>query len=85
MATSLTKVGGVVVITQVIPQDHASIPLQTPPLAPPTSTPAAPPARRLAPPAPTKLGELSVAFLQGGPQALGVSPCQRGGCWLPHL
>lgn len=85
MTTSMTKVGGVVVITQVIPQDHASIPLQTSPLTTPTSTPAAPPAKRLPPPASPKLDEFSVAFLQGGPQALGVSPCRRGGCWLTHL
>lgn len=69
----MTKVGGVVVITQVIHQDQASIPLQTSPQATPTSTPAAPPARRLLAPAQAKLDELSVAFLQGWPQALGVS------------
>lgn len=72
MATSMTKVGGVVVITQVIHQDQASIPLQTSPQATPTSTPVAPPAKRLLPPAPAKLDELSLAFLRGGPQALGV-------------
>lgn len=73
MATSMTKVGGVVVITQVIHQDQASIPLQTSPQATPTSTPVAPPVKRLPPPAPAKLDELSLAFLRGGPQALGVS------------
>uniref|UniRef100_H3CL03 Uncharacterized protein n=1 Tax=Tetraodon nigroviridis TaxID=99883 RepID=H3CL03_TETNG len=76
MATSLTKVGGVVVITQVIHQDQASIPLQTPPRAtPPPATPTSTPA---APPAPSKLDELRVAFLQGGPQALGVSQIMVG-------
>lgn len=74
----MTKVGGVVVITQVIHQDQASIPLQTSPQATPTSTPVAPPAKRLLPPAPAKLDELSLAFLGGGPQALGVSFSERG-------
>ncbi|TWW79840.1 membrane-spanning 4-domains subfamily A member 4A [Takifugu flavidus] len=73
MSTSLTKVGGVVVITQVIPQDEASIPLHSVPdgaQATPTTARTTPPARRLLPP--TKLDELSASFLQGGPQGLGV-------------
>lgn len=74
MSTSLTKVGGVVIITQVIPQDEANVPLGSIPhglQATPTTAPAPPPARRLLPP--TKLDELSASFLQGGPQGLGVS------------
>lgn len=82
MATSMTKVGGVVVITQVIQQDDTSIPLQSSPQATPTCPPAAPPAKRSPPPAPKKLDDFSLAFLQGGPQALGVSfsgPWEGGG------
>lgn len=74
MSTSLTKVGGLVVITQVIQQDEASIPLDSVPPgfhATPTTAPTTPPARRLLPP--TKLDELNAFFLQGGPQGLGVS------------
>lgn len=86
MATSMTKVGGVVVITQVIQQDDTSIPLQSSPQATPTCPPAAPPAKRSPPPAPKKLDDFNLAFLQGGPQALGVSfsgPWEGGGVFRP--
>lgn len=76
MSTSLTRLGGVVVITQVIQQGEASIPLHSVPCgsqATPTTAPALPPAGRLVPPAHTKLDELSASFLQGMPQGLGVS------------
>ena len=68
-----------VVITQVIPQDQASIPLHASPQATPSSPPAAHPGRRLPPPAPPKLDELSEAFLEGVPQALGVGFSGVGG------
>lgn len=64
--TSVTTVGGVVIVTQVIPQDDPSIPLQ----APPTAAKTAPPPATLAPP--TKLDDVTATFLRGQPHGLGV-------------
>lgn len=67
-STSVTKVGGVLVVTQVIPQEESSIPLQAPPTqAPPTQAP---------PPASAKLDDMTACFLRGEPQGLGVSRSQ---------
>lgn len=67
-STSVTKIGGVVVVTQVIPQDEGSIPLQS--AAPATW---APPRATQAPPSvPTKMNDMTAAFLRGEPQGLGV-------------
>ncbi|XP_072249307.1 membrane-spanning 4-domains subfamily A member 4A [Leuresthes tenuis] len=64
--TSVTTVGGVVIVTQVIPKDDSSILLQTP----------ADPARQAPPPAvktsPTKEESKAATFLRGEPQGLGV-------------
>ncbi|XP_012713854.2 membrane-spanning 4-domains subfamily A member 4A [Fundulus heteroclitus] len=67
-STSVTTVGGVTIITQVIPKDDASIPLQTP---------ASPTARALnpvpkTPPHPSEKGSKETTFLRGEPQGLGV-------------
>lgn len=73
-STSITTIGGVVVVTQVIPQDETSIPLQT--AATTTTTTQAPPPVTQAPPprsAPlTKKDDMTAAFLQGEPQGLGL-------------
>ncbi|KAK2845196.1 hypothetical protein Q5P01_011855 [Channa striata] len=61
-STSITKVGGITVVTQVIPQEEAS----AHPLAPVTGTP---------PPAATPLSnknDMSASFLLGEPHALGI-------------
>lgn len=71
-STSVTKIGGVVVVTQVIPQDEKSIPLQSPATSaetPPTVTQAPPPARKAAPP---KMDDMTSIFMKAGPQCLGV-------------
>lgn len=70
--TTITRVGGVVVLTQVIPQNDSSIPLETTAAAaqtPPTG-PQAPPQVTKAPP--TKLDSLAAALRQGEQQGLGV-------------
>ncbi|XP_051255359.1 membrane-spanning 4-domains subfamily A member 4A [Dicentrarchus labrax] len=67
-STSITKIGGVVVVTQVIPQDETSIPLQ----APPSTTQAPPPVPRAPSSAPAKMDDMTAAFLRGQPQVLGV-------------
>lgn len=74
-STSVTKIGGVVVVTQVIPQDEKSIPLQSPANTaetPPTATQAPPPARKAPPAAPTKMDDMTSIFMKAGPQCLGV-------------
>ncbi|XP_070690838.1 high affinity immunoglobulin epsilon receptor subunit beta-like [Pempheris klunzingeri] len=64
-STSIATVGGVVVVTQVIPKDHRSIPLQAA-----ASGPRAPPPARDASPA--KMDDMTATFLRGEPQGLGV-------------
>lgn len=71
-STSITP--GVVVITQVIPRDETSIPLQIATTT--TKTTQAPPPATQAPPpssaSPTKMNDMTAAFLQGEPQGLGL-------------
>lgn len=67
-STSVTRMGGVVVVTQVIPHDEGSIQLQT--AAPSTQAP--PPATQAPPPASTKMDDMKGVFLRGEPQGLGV-------------
>ncbi|XP_068612750.1 high affinity immunoglobulin epsilon receptor subunit beta-like [Brachionichthys hirsutus] len=67
-STSVTKVGGVVIVTQVIPQDENAIPLQTAAVA----TQAPPPAMKTPPTVWTKVDEMSATFLRSQPQCLGV-------------
>ncbi|XP_075322651.1 uncharacterized protein LOC142380621 [Odontesthes bonariensis] len=62
--TSVTSVGGVVIVTRVIPKDDSSVLLQTP------SDKAPPPAAK-APP--TKEDSKAAAFLRAEPQGLGVA------------
>ncbi|XP_030013727.1 membrane-spanning 4-domains subfamily A member 15-like [Sphaeramia orbicularis] len=76
MATaSITKMGGVVVVTQVIPQDEAGqIPMQTPGV-PPTDTKAPPTASQAPPPqssSTTKMDDTTATFLKGEPEILGA-------------
>lgn len=74
-STSITKIRGVVIVTQVIPQDQAYIPLQNAALveqATPSAPPDPPAVRQATPSAPTKLDEITASFLQGQPQGLGV-------------
>nr|XP_046256204.1 membrane-spanning 4-domains subfamily A member 4A isoform X3 [Scatophagus argus] len=81
-STSVTKIGGVVVVTQVLPQDETSIPLQAaaavtqapPPAkqAPPPAKQAPPQAKQGPPSANTKMDDMTAAFLRGEPQSLGV-------------
>ncbi|KAM9353832.1 membrane-spanning 4-domains subfamily A member 4A [Symphorus nematophorus] len=81
-STSVTKVGGVVIVTQVIPQDEtAAIPMGTPAAtttvtaqAPPTvtATQVPPPAAKAPPPSPHKIDDMTSTFLRGEPQGLGV-------------
>ncbi|XP_053182895.1 membrane-spanning 4-domains subfamily A member 4A [Scomber japonicus] len=71
-STSISKIGGVVVVTQVIPQDDKSIQLQNP-----AALPAAPPSTLTAPPSPpsappTKTDDMAAIFLKGEPQGLGM-------------
>ncbi|XP_023126271.1 membrane-spanning 4-domains subfamily A member 4A isoform X2 [Amphiprion ocellaris] len=71
-STSITTVGGMVVVTQVIPKDENSIPLQTPADAP---LKAPPPAVKTPPPAkknPAKVDDMTTAFLRGEPLSLGI-------------
>ncbi|XP_028254729.1 membrane-spanning 4-domains subfamily A member 4A [Parambassis ranga] len=65
-STSVSTLGGVVVITQVIRKDEASIPLQS------AATLQAPPPPMKTPPSSEKMDSMTTTFLQGGPQALGV-------------
>lgn len=69
-STSITTVGGLVVVTQVIPQDEKSIPLQAAAAtsAPPTTTQTPP----TTPATPTKMDDMTATFLRGEPQGLGV-------------
>ncbi|MED6294748.1 hypothetical protein CHARACLAT_024275 [Characodon lateralis] len=67
-STSVTTVGGVVIVTQIIPKDDLSIPLQTP--ANPTAQAQHPVPKTLPRPS-TKEGKEDI-FLRGEPQALGV-------------
>lgn len=67
-STSVTRMGGVVVVTQVIPHDEGSIQLQT--AAPSTQAPL--PATQAPPPATTKMDDMKGVFLRGEPQGLGV-------------
>lgn len=69
-STSVTRIGGVMVVTQVIPQDEGSIQLQNPAStiessagSAPTPTPAPPPA---------KMDTMKPTLMQGDPQCLGV-------------
>lgn len=75
MATaSITKLGGVVVVTQVIPQDEArQIPMQTP-VAPSTDTKTPPPTSQAPPPQSStpKMDDTTAIFLKGEPEVLGV-------------
>uniref|UniRef100_UPI0037E8EE8A high affinity immunoglobulin epsilon receptor subunit beta-like n=1 Tax=Semicossyphus pulcher TaxID=241346 RepID=UPI0037E8EE8A len=69
-STSITTVGGVVVVTQVIPQDEKAIPLQaaaaTSTQAPVTQAP------RPATPSPTKVDDMTATFQRGEPRGLGI-------------
>lgn len=65
-STSVTTIGGVMIITQVIPKDDSSIPLQAP--ADPAQQ--APPPKVMTPP-PAKEKD-STVFLGGEQQGLGV-------------
>ncbi|KAM6910504.1 membrane-spanning 4-domains subfamily A member 4A-like [Xenentodon cancila] len=67
-STSVTTVGGVMIVTQVIPKDGSSIPLQSPASSAPDTTP--PPGK--IPPTPTKMDSEAGIFLRGEPQGLGV-------------
>ncbi|XP_044062766.1 membrane-spanning 4-domains subfamily A member 4A isoform X1 [Siniperca chuatsi] len=67
-STSIATLGGVVVVTQVIPQDEKAIPLQTPATAPQ----APPPATKAPPPSPAKMNDMTRTFLRGEPLGLGV-------------
>ncbi|XP_074539929.1 membrane-spanning 4-domains subfamily A member 4A [Halichoeres trimaculatus] len=72
-STSVTTVGGLVVVTQVIPQDEKAIPMQAGAVT--NATPAPPPATQTpptAPAAPTKIDDMTATFLRGQPQGLGV-------------
>ncbi|KAM9701122.1 uncharacterized protein ACNS7B_003185 [Menidia menidia] len=64
-STSVTTVGGVVIVTQVIPKEDASIPMQAPP-----PEQKAPPPLPQAPP--TKAEKRAAIFLRVEPQGLGV-------------
>ncbi|XP_020512656.1 membrane-spanning 4-domains subfamily A member 4D [Labrus bergylta] len=66
-STSITTVGGLVVVTQVIPQDERAIPLQG---APASATP--PPATPTVSSFPAKMDDMTATFLRGEPQVLGV-------------
>ncbi|XP_070768257.1 membrane-spanning 4-domains subfamily A member 4A [Enoplosus armatus] len=67
-STSITTVGGLVVVTQVIPQDDNHIQLQTAA----TSPQAPPPATKAPPTHPAKMDDMAAAFLRGEPLGLGV-------------
>lgn len=68
-SSSITTVGGLVIVTQVIPQDETALPLQTAGTcqqAPPQS------AWTPTPPSPNKMDDMAATYLQGEPQGLGV-------------
>ncbi|XP_054897509.1 uncharacterized protein LOC129367227 [Poeciliopsis prolifica] len=67
-STSITTVGGVVIVTQVIPKDDLSIPLETP--ANPTVQAEQPVVKTL--PDPSKEDTKESVFLRGEPLGLGV-------------
>ncbi|XP_068999893.1 membrane-spanning 4-domains subfamily A member 4A-like [Embiotoca jacksoni] len=67
-STSITSVGGVTIVTQVIPKNDASIPLQD---AADTTPQAQPPAAKI-PPTPTKMDAMTATFLCGQPLGIGV-------------
>ncbi|XP_049440176.1 membrane-spanning 4-domains subfamily A member 4A [Epinephelus fuscoguttatus] len=82
-STSITKVGGVVIVTQVIPQDEGGIALQSSPPASAATTPATapasatvqapPPVKKNTPTArPAKVDDMTAIFLRGQPNGLGV-------------
>lgn len=68
-STSITTIGGVMVVTQVIPKDDCSIQLQN---ASSSTAPAPPPVKKTTP-IPVKMDDITVAFMRGQPHALGVS------------
>lgn len=68
-STSITTIGGVMVVTQVIPKDDGSIQLQN---ASSSTAPAPPPVKKTTP-IPVKMNDITVAFMRGQPHALGVS------------
>lgn len=67
-STSITTIGGVMVVTQVIPKDDGSIQLQNAGIS---TTPAPPPVKKTTP-IPVKMDDMTVAFMRGQPHALGV-------------
>lgn len=67
-STSVTTIGGVVVVTQVLAKDEKSIPLQ----AADGTTPQAPPPAATTPPSPTKVDDVTATFLRAGPLQLGI-------------
>lgn len=67
-STSITTIGGVMVVTQVIPKDDGSIQLQN---ASSSTAPAPPPVKKTTP-IPVKMDNITVAFMRGQPHALGV-------------
>ncbi|KAM9310573.1 uncharacterized protein KZ484_026440 [Pholidichthys leucotaenia] len=70
-STSVTTVGGLTIVTQVIPSADASIPLQDTPQAPPIPA-KAPPTPAKAQPTPIKVDDMTATFLRAQPHALGV-------------
>lgn len=69
-STSVTTLGGVVVVTQVIPKEESGIQLQAANQAPPPPTKATPPATQTLPS--SKMDDMTAAFLKGEPLSLGV-------------
>ncbi|XP_017297046.1 membrane-spanning 4-domains subfamily A member 15 [Kryptolebias marmoratus] len=67
-STSVTTVGGVMIVTQVIPKDGSSIPLQ----APANPSPQAPPPEVAAPPPLSKKDSKAAMFLRSEQQGLGI-------------
>ncbi|XP_074510514.1 uncharacterized protein LOC141779530 [Sebastes fasciatus] len=69
-STSVTTVGGMVIVTQVIPKEDSSIPLQT---TSADTRQAPPPASKAPPTAPaSKMDNMTAMFLRGQPHGLGV-------------
>ncbi|XP_068426364.1 membrane-spanning 4-domains subfamily A member 4A-like isoform X2 [Clinocottus analis] len=64
-STSITSVGGMVVVTQVYPQD-TSVPLQTTQETPPPAPPATPTSSA------SKMDDMTAVFLRGEPRNLGI-------------
>ncbi|CAN9514458.1 unnamed protein product [Ophioblennius macclurei] len=73
-STSVTTVGGVVIVTQVIPKDEYSFQLNAPPSDDTPRVAVSPPSSAVAPPpeTPVKVDEMTATFLRGQPLALGV-------------